>query len=650
MNKIPNIVLFLSLLCCILFCSTSDVSAGTVDFYERGDTLSFGVYLLQNGTYGDPVSHQKIEFYDETENKLLDVDITDEYGFASIQWTIPLSHVLGPITLNATFDGNASEYLSPSVQFYYFDLYSSINIDVNGNKEIIAPTDSLKINASLYDDSEIAVEGMNVSIYSDALLLDSVLSDEDGLVFFEFECNLDYFSLGNNLLKIEVAADPSRYFSSCITYYEFTIEKVETLIESNFSNSTIFESNSTSELCFQLLSTESPLNGVPMDLFIDGELWGTYTTNDLGFVNITIAFDASFILFNHTIIVSFEGTERYTSAIRTFSITLLCPFEVNVSTSSCVVGDMAVFNITVLDIFNRSVDNLLAWIYDSSVQETYLPSVMDECCSIIFEFRVGGFKGNRNFILNINNQFVNENHTFFVTIWSQPSITLVESSVNHFASPGQEIYLLCRLDNHSASLKDSVLYVLRNDIVEFYNITNDSGVVGFSISCPNEEGEYLYVLSYLGNNSILELSSTLNYSIYISRQIPLLVILIDQTINCPLQQMNLEIQVSGYNGILAQSIRFEYEWINNHGSESSDIQGNVFLVLPVPSDPGEYLLDYYIESTNEFMGRNGSICVYVSTEEALASQGIGLSGILLSSSVSVTLISLPIIRRYYLLS
>ena len=61
----------------IFFCTNTNVIANEQLTIHRGDTLQISVRLLMNGTYVDPVPHQVIEFFDETNNKFIDSSVTD---------------------------------------------------------------------------------------------------------------------------------------------------------------------------------------------------------------------------------------------------------------------------------------------------------------------------------------------------------------------------------------------------------------------------------------------------------------------------------------------------------------------------------------------------------------------------------------------
>ncbi|MHA2022761.1 MAG: hypothetical protein ACTSWQ_03775, partial [Candidatus Thorarchaeota archaeon] len=118
----------------------------------RGENVTISVVLLQNGTYGNPVPEQEIEFFDQTNNLLLGINITDANGLASIIWNIPLDYSLGPTIVNATFRGNESIFLAPSDQSIILNILASTEIILHDTPTLLAPGDVLSFSVSLFDD------------------------------------------------------------------------------------------------------------------------------------------------------------------------------------------------------------------------------------------------------------------------------------------------------------------------------------------------------------------------------------------------------------------------------------------------------------------------------------------------------------------
>ena len=108
----------------------------------RGEDVTISVILLQNGTYGDPVPEQEIEFFDQTNNLLLGIETTDSNGLASIIWNIPSDYLLGPTTVNATFRGNESIFLAPSYQNIILNILASTEITLHDIPALLAPGDT----------------------------------------------------------------------------------------------------------------------------------------------------------------------------------------------------------------------------------------------------------------------------------------------------------------------------------------------------------------------------------------------------------------------------------------------------------------------------------------------------------------------------
>ncbi len=79
---------------------------------SRGEYVEvFAKLMYDNGT---PVKGQKIEFYDETDNRFLGSSITNSQGIASVIYYLNESVSLGTHTINASYPGNSTLYLNPS--------------------------------------------------------------------------------------------------------------------------------------------------------------------------------------------------------------------------------------------------------------------------------------------------------------------------------------------------------------------------------------------------------------------------------------------------------------------------------------------------------------------------------------------------------
>ncbi|MBD3405590.1 MAG: hypothetical protein GF411_05590 [Candidatus Lokiarchaeota archaeon] len=650
MNKISPPLLFFCFICCFLFFTISDVSADNTDIYERGDTLSFGVTLLQNGTYGDPVPNQKIQFYDETENTLLGFSITDETGYACIEWTIPYTHSLGPTLLNATFRGNQSEYLYPSVQFYFFELYSSTTANIEANASIYVPDDFMQLDVSVFDDSGFTLGDVNVSVFFEDTILDTSTTNQNGSTSFRIKCELDVFSLGDNQLLITVHDDSNRFYSSSSSLYTFEIHKLETQFHSNYSEIIHASLNDSSSFHFQLASFDSPIAGVPITILIDYEVYEIQQTNESGFIDFFLEFDESFELFNHSLAIVFDGNSRYNTVTTKHSIILSSPLAVISTNSSYILNELVSINVTVSDIFNRTLYDLNVVIHDLSLDIFHYPIDSLSNISAAFRFEIVGKKGLRKFAILIQNQFVNQSVSYIATIWSRPTITLINSSIDGYAFPRQVIHFEFTIINETHPLSHCVLYVLLESSVLMSIYTTVNGLASFDITCPSETGKYQYVIQYDGNETRYETPVCFIYSINICEQVPLTVLLIDRFTSCPLQQIHLDFSLIGLNGVAAENMGFTYEWLNISHSVVSNSDGYLHIVIPMPNTSGCYILKYEIEENSRFLNKTGIVAICISHDEILASQGIGLPGIFITSSISTLIVCIPFFRRKYLLS
>ena len=174
MLEIKNISsVFLLVAALILLVVAAGIGTASADeeyIAVRGESITISVMLLQNGTFGDPVPDQSIEFYDQTHNLLLGSDITNISGIASIDWDIPSDYVLGPTTINATFRGNESLFLTPSYQTFILNILASTDIVLHDAPQTLAPGDILSFSSTLLDDMTNPMNNRNISVYSKGLI------------------------------------------------------------------------------------------------------------------------------------------------------------------------------------------------------------------------------------------------------------------------------------------------------------------------------------------------------------------------------------------------------------------------------------------------------------------------------------------------
>jgi len=201
----------------------------------RGENVTVSVIILQNGTYGNPVPEQKIEFYDQTNNLFLGIDITDSNGQASINWNIPIDYPLGPTTVNATFRGNESVFLLPSYQTIILNILTSTEIVLHNVPVMIAPGDILTFSTILLDDSSNSISDRTIFVFSDGILLTTSVTNSTGGVFFSIHCNSSWSVTGENIIQIVHEQDIGNYYARAETLFTIEIQKLQTSIQSTFS-------------------------------------------------------------------------------------------------------------------------------------------------------------------------------------------------------------------------------------------------------------------------------------------------------------------------------------------------------------------------------------------------------------------------------
>ena len=77
-------------------------------------------------------------------------------------------------------------------------------------------------------------------------------------------------------------------------------------------------------------------------------------------------------------------------------------------------------------------------------------------------------------------------------------------------------------------------------------------------------------------------------------------------------------------------------------------EGSLILHLSIPTILGNYLVLYEIIENPSVLPYSGQIPIHIPEETILASQGIGIPALIVTTIVSTGIAGIPIIRRWYL--
>jgi hypothetical protein len=155
-------------------------------------------------------------------------------------------------------------------------------------------------------------------------------------------------------------------------------------------------------------------------------------------------------------------------------------------------------------------------------------------------------------------------------------------------------------------------------------------------------------LTYTGILSEYELSTTFYYNFKVSRIIPVMIQLEYYEVISPAQEIFVRFVMRGYNGTFLQGVGFTYTWTELTVKTISQSNGIVDLHLPVPG-VGTYILYYESDGSSTLESCSGNITIVISGTEAVAAQGVGISGFVLSITLSLGLVGIPVIYRKYMI-
>lgn len=642
------LVLILSLILLILSSNIGIASADEELVALRGEDVTISVILLQNGTYGNPVTEQRIEFFDQTNNLLLGIDFTDSSGFASIIWNVPIAYSLGPIIINATFRGNESLFLSPSYQSITLNILSSTEIIVHDTPVLLAPGDMLSFSVTLIDDFSNPLSNRPLLVFSDDILLASSVTNSTGGASFSINCNNSWSTLGENTIQVVHEQDILDYYGRAQALFNVEIQKLVTSIQTNFSLEFVPLGDSFS-LEVELCSIEGGISSNLVVLF-DGHPTTTLSTDLSGNGTLNLDIDEQVSLGHHHLSIIYNGTERYTGTSLDLEFDVLSPAFIEIIVPFfTVIGSNTDITISLYDILGRPIEGTLS-ISDFSNGKNMSIQIPRETTHFIIEFPIFSPVGLHSLLMRIGNSFVTNNsiiHT--ITVWSQPEIILKQSNILHYASLSQELTFITQLTDWSGNISYQSIHLLCNNVIVESSTTDEYGIAVLSALAPNREGNYNFSIFYPMNTTRYEFSAKLDYYLTVSTYIPVLVELDYYEIIPPLQQISIFLRVQCLNGSLLEGILIRIIWESIDSYAITEQGGISQIHLPIPNTSGNYTLYYEVEQNLKLAASSGTINISISLIDILSSQGIGINGFVFGILSSFTIVAIPLVRRRYLL-
>lgn len=632
--------------------SSEPVAAEGEIMVIRGDTITITVSLLQNGTYGNPVTDQRIFFFDQTFNTHLGSDKTDTSGIASISWDIPSNHALGLTTINATFYGNESLSLAPSCQWTILTVLSSTNIEINQFPDLLAPRDILSFSVHLTDDSHNLLSNATIAVFKDDTPLAALTTNSSGFIYFEIECNSSWITLGDNDIRVVYEQDLANYLDASEYTFIVEISKIPTSLVLQGSYPNEITLNEYVDLYIELSEINNSLPNEPLEVFLDGLPLLLATSNSSGIAHFHMNIDERFTLGFHTLRIYYNGTERYSESYFDASLNVTSPAQIIVIVpESAEIGANVEIEITASDLLGRVIPNSLISISDFTSNQRFIISSSPTETITIFQYELQGPTGIH--ILNIeitDNLFItNTSSSSTFTAWSSPEISLVNYNVEHYASPGQEVVFEIQMIDWAGNCSVKPLHLLIDNELQFSVVTDTNGRATLSFSVPYTENQYNISIFYSGNTTLFELPTKLDYSLQVTRLMPIRLELDFYETVTPLRELVVHLTVRGLNGSTPKGVQVNFEWLDSDIDTESTEEGIIVLHLRVPATSGNYILYYESETSSSVVSISGSFPIDITTSDIISLEGVGIAGLAIALIASVGISTVPIIRRRYLI-
>jgi hypothetical protein len=388
-----------------------------------------------------------------------------------------------------------------------------------------------------------------------------------------------------------------------------------------------------------------------LEVTLDDSHISFITTNGSGMVHFDTIVDERFSLGVHSLRINYAGSQNYSQTSFEALIEIESPISIDVQMSeTAVIGSNYFIEATITDLLNRSLSDSILHLTDMTSGQSFSVHVDGER-RVSLQYLIQGPPGLHQIVIEIlDNPFISNNHYMLnLTVWSNSEIVLVNSNVDHYASPNQEITLEFRLIDWygNSSSKDLQLFIDSEPHIS--RTTNSEGLAIFSFQASATEAKYNISIFYAGNNSRFELPIKYDYSISVTTLMPISVNLDSYEIVAPLHQISVQLIVKGLNGTLLSGVWVDFNWLSSTSSSESTEGGLIVIQLTIPSIGGIYYLDYESRSTSYVDSTSGSILIEVATSELSSIEGVGITGMIFALCASIGLVTIPVLRRRYLI-
>ncbi|MHA1958844.1 MAG: hypothetical protein ACW99U_01340 [Candidatus Thorarchaeota archaeon] len=614
--------------------------------------MTITAQLLQNGSFGNPISYQSVDFFDETCDMHLGSVETDVDGYASLEWMVALNHPLGMTILNVTYHGNDSLNLWPSFQQASVIVLSRTELYVEVEEESLSPGDKLEIIVRLNNDLGIYIAKEKVSVVHGETLLAETLTNGTGFAIFSIECNSSWSTIGSDVVQIVYAGNWTSFSANATRTIGFVVTKIPTSLELYDIDQSVLYLNESATMRIISMADKEILPSVQLGTTLDNSEFTYFHTNQSGIGILTFLADSSINIGYHTLIVEYGGNERFESSKLEIEISVVSDIKFDVTlTDSFVIDSIAYVEVRLFDYFHRNLTDLTVSLIDNVVNESTTLTTSSGENYVRFSIWVIAPKGSRTLMLVVGGSpFIrSSNYSIKLDIWVRPNIIMIESTVDGYAYPGQIVELKLLIRSRVNECPNRIVgYSLDNGLSYSTGITDDYGLLSLTVSMPMYECEYAVNIVYNGSDRDYERPSSMRYVFTVTRRIPVVVSLLNQDIVTPLQKIHVSLLVMGMNGTRFGNITLVYGWLDIEERTSSSHIGVVDLILSIPYSAGIHNISYRIEESRFLSLSVGEIGIVIRATEIMSSQGAGISVIASSLSVSLGFLAVPPLRRRYL--
>ena len=506
---IGSLAILIMFICINLF-SASEVHGQEIITAYRGQTIILSAVLEDD--LGNPVANETIYFYDETNDIYLGSAITDENGNAEILWSIPKNYTLGPVTLNATFQGNLEKNLKPSYQAFQLVLKSKTYIlalvtdtTLDPNDYIVAPGDEVIVNVTVVDDNGRPVKAINVSLLENDKIVDQENANENGEAVLRYQLPLE---ISTNQIELLVQAGPYQYYEKSEYSITLYIQKVKTnMTILKVEPITVYRNQSVTILGKLVDEEENPLINAAIYIKTEERNISLTWTNISGFFEATFHVSNSIKPGKYVYTVLFTGSPRYESVEKNVTLivksnTTIC---FNLENVTAIYGQIAKVNVTLIDDRKQPVPFKRLIIFDE--QNNLLSSTLtDENGHATIQWFVYQKRGCKNItVIFSGDEFYNPTTLKIpLIVFERPLLVVIKENNITLVTRNMQISILIYLSSpENQSLQNQFVYVY--DVVNCVcigNVTTDRfGKAKFTYTVPNDTalGQLIIKVVYLGN-------------------------------------------------------------------------------------------------------------------------------------------------------